>query len=66
MNDNILIKQKETEYKEYINNHKLNVTKAWELMKNNSDCIELFKNSFISVNIDGIFKLIDGVIYFTA
>lgn len=37
-----LIRQKEYEYKEYIQNHQLNVARAWAKIKDNKDCINLF------------------------
>ena len=43
----LLIKHYEEKYKEYINEHKLNVQKAWVRMKNNSECLKLFEKYFI-------------------
>lgn len=60
--ESALIKHQENLYKEYINNHKLNVQKAWERMKNNSDCIELITKNFLNITIDKAIELLDELI----
>lgn len=57
-----LIKHHENLYREYINNHKLNVQKAWDKMKNSADCIELIVKNNIGVNTDKIIELIDELV----
>lgn len=55
-----IIKCHEETYKEYINEHKLNVQKAWERMKNNSECLKLFEKYFIYPSTD--ISMIDDMI----
>lgn len=47
-----LISHNRSLYREYINNHKLNVQKAWDNMKNNSDCMELISRYIPSINME--------------
>lgn len=57
-----LIKQNENKYLEYISNHKLNVQKAWNIMKNNNECLNLFLKYSKNTNIDSIINLVDELI----
>ena len=59
---NVLTKYNENLYKEYINNHRLNVQKAWDIMKNNPDCIELINKNIVKSNIDFTIKALDQLI----
>lgn len=57
-----LIKIKEDEYKEYIDNHRSNVKHAWEKLKNNKNTFEYIdKNKSISP-IEHFLPLIDSCI----
>lgn len=60
--ESALIKHQENQYKEYINNHKLNVQKAWGRIKNNADCMELISKNFINIAIDKAIELLDELI----
>lgn len=44
--------EKEKIYKKYINNHKLNVQKAWETIKSNNKCLNIILNYMPKLNID--------------
>lgn len=57
-----LIDQKCKEYKEYINDHKLNVERAWNDMKNNKNAIDLISQYIPNINIDMTFNLIDDLV----
>lgn len=57
--ESALINQKCKEYKEYIDNHVLNVQKAWIDMKNNQEAIEIIENFIPNTNIDTIINLVD-------
>lgn len=55
------IKSLENTYKEYIDNHRQNVQKAWTVMKSNSDCMNLISNIMVT-NIESVISLIDSLI----
>ena len=57
-----LIGEKEHEYRQYIDNHKLNVQRAWDNIKNNRMCIKLIKKNFSNMKIDVAIDLIDELI----
>ena len=59
---NTQIRHNEELYKEYINEHKLNVQKAWVSMKNNSECIEFISKNLSNMTIDIAIDLIDELI----
>ena len=57
-----LISYHENLYREYINNHKLNVQKAWETMKNNKNCIDFITKNLVNMDINAAIALIDELI----
>lgn len=57
-----LIHHHETLYREYINNHRTNVQRAWNLMKNNPECLEYIEKTIINSNIDAIIDCVDTLI----
>lgn len=57
-----LVCHNENLYKEYIHTHRLNVQKAWDNMKNNSECLNYIQNSFNYASIDAIIECIDNCI----
>lgn len=50
----ISIYEQEAKYKEYIDNHRQNVQKAWSAMKSNSDCIKLINENLQPYSINMI------------
>ena len=54
-----LISHNENKYKEYIMNHKLNVEKAWQNIKNNPECIELIEKYMC---VDSACDVIDDLV----
>ena len=54
-------KEKENEYRKYIDNHINNVKKAWETMKSNSECMELI-SKYLNSSIKASISLIDELI----
>lgn len=60
--ESALIKHNENLYKEYINEHRLNVQKAWNVMKNNSECRNLITKVISNTNLDTTIKLVDDLI----
>lgn len=59
--DETIIKQNENKYKEYIDNHRLNVQKAWTLMKSNSECMDLI-TKYLNTNVEAAIDLLDEMI----
>ena len=57
----INIEQLENTYREYIDNHRENVQKAWTIMKSNSECMDLITR-YLNTNVDAAIKLIDDMI----
>lgn len=55
------IKTLENSYKEYIDNHRRNVQKAWTVIKSNSDCMNLISKN-LNTSIDSAIRLIDMLI----
>ncbi len=55
------IKALENSYKEYIDNHRQNVQKAWLVMKSNSDCMNLI-SKYLNTSITSSIRLIDMLI----
>lgn len=55
------IKTLENNYKEYIDNHRQNVQKAWMNMKSNSDCLELISR-YLNTTVESAIRLIDSLI----
>lgn len=60
----VIIRKQENEYREYIMNHKLNVEKAWERMKNNQEVIAFFSECKKFNNLDMTIDIIDDMIRF--
>lgn len=56
-----LQKSKENAYREYIDNHRFNVQKAWNTMKANTGCIELICRN-LNTSADAAISLIDDMI----
>ena len=55
------IKELENNYKEYIDNHRQNVVKAWTVMKSNSDCMSLI-SKYLNTSIESAIRLIDMLV----
>lgn len=55
------IKALENTYKEYINNHRQNVHKAWSVIKANSDCMNIIAKN-LHTSIDSTIRLIDMLV----
>ena len=59
--DVVNIKQQEDIYKEYIDNHRQNVQKAWTIMKSNSECM-IHISKYLNTSIEAAIDLIDNLI----
>lgn len=59
--EKLLISHNKNRYKEYIDNHRNNVRKAWENIKNNEECIQLIKKYIPSISIST--DTLDELIY---
>ena len=55
------IKALEINYKEYIDNHRANVLKAWTVMKSNPDCMDLISKN-LKTSIESAIRLIDMLV----
>ena len=55
------IKEQENKYREYIDNHRVNVQKAWYVMKSNSKCMELITRE-LNTTTDAAISLINELI----
>lgn len=55
------IKELENTYKEYIDNHRQNVQKAWAVIKSNSECMELI-SKYLNTSIESAIRLINALI----
>ena len=55
------IKQQETLYREYIDNHRQNVKKAWAIMKSNTECMDLI-TKYLNTSVEAAVDLIDSMI----
>ena len=55
------IKQQENTYREYIDNHRQNVQKAWLVMKSNTHCMDLI-TKYLNTNIEAAIELIGNLI----
>ena len=58
----LIIRRNENLYREYIDNHRLNVQKAWDNIKNNSECIELIEHKFVNTTLEASIELLDELI----
>lgn len=61
MIDELAIKQKENEYKEYIDNHRQNVMKAWTLMKSNNECMDFITKN-LNTSLEAVISLVDELV----
>lgn len=59
--DETIIKQNETKYREYIDNHRQNVQKAWTLMKSNTECMNVIMK-YLNTSLEAAIDLIDNLI----
>lgn len=57
-----LIKEKEEQYKEYIDNHRANVKKAWDNMKNNHKCVAIISKQVTANSIRSLVEMIDNLV----
>lgn len=55
------IKVLESTYREYIDNHRQNVQKAWAVIKSNSECMELISKNLLTT-VESAIRLIDALI----
>ena len=55
------IREQEAKYREYIDNHRANVQKAWYNMKTNSRCMELITRE-LNTSTDAAISLIDELV----
>lgn len=56
-----MIRVNENKYREYIDNHRLNVQKAWTNMKSNNDCMDLI-TKYLNTHTEAAIDLIDDMI----
>ena len=59
--ENLEIKNLENQYREYIDNHRKNVQKAWDLMKSNNNCVELI-NRHLFTTTELLISMMDDII----
>lgn len=59
--DELNITQQENTYREYIDNHRQNVQKAWCTMKSNTECMD-FISKKLNTNIEAAIALIDDLV----
>lgn len=57
----VLVKPKEIEYKEYIQNHQLNVARAWAKIKENRDCMNVFLK-YINTTEDALIESVNEMV----
>jgi uncharacterized protein YnzC (UPF0291/DUF896 family) len=55
------IREQEAKYREYIDNHRANVQKAWDNMKTNSECMELIIRE-LNTSTDAAISLINELV----
>lgn len=61
MEKDMEIQKQENTYTEYIDNHRLNVEKAWTVMKSNNDCMNLI-TKYMNTDREVVIGLLDEMI----
>lgn len=57
-----LIAENERKYRKYIDEHKLNVKKAWDYMRQNPKCLDYISSTIIDTNIISVINLVNDLV----